>query len=212
MAVSELSNILIDPLPTTVMIVGEDVPIAFDFRTGILFESMMQDGSLSRDEKSICTMQLWYPQGLPDDQERTILEATDQLIWFYHCGKLPGHPQRGNQQEEKGNAKGLSRRVYDFDVDAPLIYAAFLTQYHVDLQDVENLHWWKFCAMFEGLHEEHQISKIMGYRSIELSAIKSRPERERYAKLQAKYALPDNRSPEEKQRMVGALFGGGMMR
>lgn len=209
MPVPEYHNILIDPLPVTVMVAGEEVSIASDFRTGILFEILAQDGTIDKEMKAQAALQLWFPQGLPVYTEESINDAVDQMLWFYLCGKtITEQPEKTNG---KPQSKGISRRIYDFDIDAPLIYAAFLAQYRIDLQDVEDLHWWKFTAMFAGLSEEHEISKIMGYRSIELATIKNKAERERYTKLQAKYALPDNRSVEDKERMIGSLFG-GMMR
>lgn len=209
MTIPECHNILIDTLPATVMVAGEAVTIATDFRTGILFEMLVQDGSISKEDKAQAALELWYPDGLPVYTEESVIEAIDQMLWFYLCGKQSKKPP--TQGVTKPDPKGIARRIYDFDVDAPLIYAAFLAQYHIDLQDVDDLHWWKFSAMFAGLSEEHEISKIMGYRSIELATIKNKAERERYTKLQAKYALPDNRSVEDKERMIGSLFG-GMMR
>ena len=41
-------NMLIDELPRTVMISGAEVPIETNFRTGILFELMMQETPYSR--------------------------------------------------------------------------------------------------------------------------------------------------------------------
>ena len=209
MNASECHNILIDPLPVTVTVAGEEVSIATDFRTGILFEMLAQDGSIDKADKAQAALELWYPRGLPVYTEESVIEAIDKMLWFYLCGKQEKKPpETGGKQPDM---KGISRRIYDFDVDAPLIYAAFLAQYHIDLQDIEGLHWWKFTALFAGLSEEHEISKIMGYRSIELATIKNKAERDRYTKLQAKYALPDNRSVEDKERMIGSLFG-GMMR
>lgn len=204
----EYHNILIDPLPTTVTVAGKEVSIANDFRTGILFEMLVQDGSLSKEERNIAAMELWYPGGLPQYDEQSVLEAVDAMLWFYLCGK---ENKPATQTTTTAPEKAATRRIYDFDMDAPLIYAAFLAQYHIDLQDIEHLHWWKFSAMFAGLTEEHEISKIMGYRAIDLTTIKNKAERERYTKLQVKYALPDNRSVEDKQRMVGSLFGGMML-
>lgn len=209
MSASEYHNILIDPLPVTVEVAGEEVIIATDFRTGILFELLAQDGTIEKEDKAQAALELWYPKGLPVYTEESVIEAIDKMLWFYLCGKQNKQPPASD--DKKPQSKGITRRIYDFDVDAPLIYAAFLAQYRIDLQDVESLHWWKFSAMFAGLSEEHEISKIMGYRSIELATIKNKAERERYTKLQAKYALPDNRSVEDKERMIGSLFG-GMMR
>ena len=75
-----------------------------------------------------------------------------------------------------------------------------MQQYKIDLNSIEYMHWWKFKALFEGLTENTQIVKIMGYRAMDLSKIKDKEEKKRYKKLQREYALPDDRTEEEKER------------
>lgn len=55
----------------------------------------------------------------------------------------------------------------DYDLDADLIYAAFLEQYGIDLIDVEHLHWHKFIALLRGISEDTKLGKVMGYRCYE---------------------------------------------
>ena len=191
---------LIDPLPRTVELDGRDFPIETDFRTAILFELLVQDKAMTKEEKAIYALQLWFPTEMPENLE----DATDKMLWFYTCGKIESNEQATNKSQKAS----ISKRIYDFDVDAELIYAGFLTQYSIDLQDIEYMHWWKFSAMFMGLEEDREISKIMQYRAIDLSSIKNKAERKHYAELQAKYRLPDNRSTEDKEAIAGALFAG----
>ena len=60
--------------------------------------------------------------------------------------------------------------------------------------------------MFDGLKEDNQIVKIMGYRAIDISKIKDKEEKSRYKKLQKLYALPDMRTQEQKEADFGAAF------
>lgn len=191
-------NILIDPLPLTVPVDGRDFKIVTDFRTSILFELMMQDSGIDHEDKVMTALRLYYGDDIPKDIDSAVLE----IVNFYSCGNINTLAGEVTRKQEK------SKRVYDFDIDAPYIYAAFLREYGIDLQDVEYLHWWKFQAMFFALAEDNEICKIMQYRAVDLSKIKSRDEKMRYAKLQARYRLPDGRSTEEKQYAVGAFFGG----
>lgn len=57
--------------------------------------------------------------------------------------------------------------VLDYELDAELIYAAFLGQYGIDLIDVEELHWHKFLALLKGLNEQTKLREVMGYRCYE---------------------------------------------
>lgn len=200
----QVPNILIDPLPLAVPVNGRDLPIESDFRTAILFEQLIQSREVPEEEKIAYAVNLFFPGRFPSSALEQ-LQAVDGMLWFYSCGD----DQKTDQKDKPASDKSrIARRIYDYDVDAPLIYAAFLAQYRIDLQDIEYLHWWKFIAMFRGLAQHHKIVEIMGYRSMNIAKIKNKAEREHYAALQAKYALPDNRSAEEKAAAAGAIFGG----
>ena len=100
------------------------------------------------------------------------------------------------KKEDKNKSRRLSQvqRCYDFEQDAPYIYAAFLTQYRLDLSMTLNydLHWWKFRAMFESLDENLKISKIMYYRTAKTTGM-SKQQRNVINIMKSLYALE---SPE----------------
>lgn len=196
-------NILIDDLPETLTVGGRSYPINSDFRAGILFEMMIQDNELTDEEKAESALDLFFTDEIPDDLEA----AFEALIWFYQCGYQNPNEQRIAEAQAKSRQK-RHERIFDYDIDAPLIYAAFMSQYRVDLQDTD-LHWWKFNAMFRGLHENERICEIIGYRSMNLSKIKDKETRSRYAALKAQYALPNGMTEEQKVAMAGSVFAGG---
>lgn len=195
-------NMLIDSLPTTVEVAGREFVIASDFRTSILYEQLMQDPDIEERDKILAASRLYFPDEFPGDYA----EAMNKIIWFYSCGKELQEFQTDQSSKPKRNRFG-GKRLYDYDIDAPYFYAAFLSQYGIDLQDVEYMHWWKFQALFLGLSENQRLSQIMEYRAIDISKIKNRAERERYAALQNQYRLPDIRSKKQKQHDVGSMFG-----
>ena len=113
------------------------------------------------------------------------------MLWFYRCGK--------EITSSKGNGKGKRvTQIYSFEHDDDYIYAAFMDQYNIDLQDIEYLHWWKFKAMFKSLKEDNEIVKIMGYRSMDLSKIKSKEEKAYYKKMRKLYEIPIPKDEREK--------------
>lgn len=191
-------NILIDLLPTIVNINNVEYEINSDFRTSILFELLMQDNSIGKEDKIITALELYYPV-IPEN----INEAIEQILWFYRCGK--------EITSSKGNGKGKSiTQIYSFEHDDDYIYAAFMDQYNIDLQDIEYLHWWKFKAMFKSLKEGNEIVKIMGYRSMDLSKIKDKEEKAYYKKMQELYKLPISKDEKEKlDEITVALLNGG---
>lgn len=54
-------NLLIDGLPEDVEIGGQTVKIETGFRTGILFEEMIRDVTLSDTEKIQTALELYFP-------------------------------------------------------------------------------------------------------------------------------------------------------
>ena len=182
-------NILIDLLPKEVTIDNKEYKINSDFRTSILFELLMQDSSIGEEEKILMALQLYYPQ-IP----MNINGAIEKMLWFYRCGK--------DISKSKGNGKGKSvTQIYSFEHDDDYIYAAFMDQYGIDLQDIDYLHWWKFKAMFKSLKEDNEIVKIMGYRSMDLSKIKDKEQKTYYKRMKELYKLPIQISKHEEEKL-----------
>ena len=200
-------NMLVDLLPETVNIDGAEVPINTDFRISILYELLIQDDELTLQEKIANALELYYPI-IPDNAS----EAVEKIIWFYSCGKPPRETTRNTEdenQEDPDDAES-GNPIYSFEHDADYIYAAFLSQYGVDLQDAENLHWWKFRAMFKALEDTTEFVKIMGYRSMKITSKMSKEQRAFYKKMQAIHALPvSNKVQEENDKLIEALRNGG---
>lgn len=182
-------NILVDLLPTKIEIDNKKYEINSDFRTSILFELLMQDSSIGEEDKILMALQLYYPQ-IPEN----INEAIDKMLWFYKCGK--------ENASSKGNGKGKSvTQIYSFEYDDDYIYAAFMDQYGIDLQDIDYLHWWKFKAMFKSLKEDNEIVKIMGYRAMDLSKIKDKEQKAYYKKMKDLYKIPTQISKDEEEKL-----------
>ena len=56
--------------------------------------------------------------------------------------------------------------AFDFEIDADLIYSAFMQQYGIDLIDTD-MHWYKFIALMRGISDDTRLGKIIGYRTYE---------------------------------------------
>jgi len=192
-------NILIDILPKSVKVDDEEYSINTNFRINMMFELLMQDDSFSQEEKLYMALELYYNK-IPDN----ITLAVDKMLWFYKCGKedVEVKQEKDNVEieTEAEESEDNKSKIYSFEHDDEYIYSAFLDQYGIDLQDIENLHWWKFKALFKGLKEDNLIFKIMSYRSIKISNDMSDTDKKYYRKMKEIYALPDNRTEEEKAK------------
>lgn len=199
------ANILIDSLPETVEVDGREFSINSDFRTGILFELLIYDDEVKPEDKVAQIFDLYF-EGDPDVPRTKA--AVDALLAFYRCEK---HENKAAKRLAKRTNGGQQpKRIYDFEHDDAYIYAAFLSEYGIDLNDIEYLHWWKFSAMFSALGDDQKICKIMGYRAADLSKIKNKQEKERMTRLKVLYALPNAASKEDKVAHAASVFAGGM--
>lgn len=76
--------------------------------------------------------------------------------------------------------------VLDYELDADLIYAAFLEQYGIDLIEVDELHWHKFLALMKGLNSSTTLAKVMSYRGYEKTDGRKDP----YEELRRAWEIP----------------------
>ena len=168
------------PLPKTVTVSGKKVPIRTGFRSWLLFDKALASEEIPFAKRlAMAFSAVLVDKELPDDFG-ALIEA---LLSFYACGKT------------KAFSKNGEKRVLSFSHDGDLIYAAFLSQYGVDLTR-KNPHWYAFCAMLSGLSSHQVLSKIITYRSVNLSEIENKAQRKFYQKMKARYRLPDNRTAQ----------------
>lgn len=145
-------------------------------------------------------LDICYGGNIPAD----IPQAARAAIGFY-AHKDAQIPEMGENTQAEQGTSSRSKQIYSFTHDAPLICAAFLAQYGIDLTKAD-LHWWLFRALFEGLTDENKICKVMEIRSVDLSKIKDKEQKAHYRRLKRIYRLPDLRCAEEQEAdMINAL-------
>ncbi|MCU6762287.1 Bacteriophage Gp15 protein [uncultured Roseburia sp.] len=174
-------NILIDQLPQTVEIDRIQVPVNWGYRACILLEMVMFSG-LSDEEKIRKALNIFYCGAIPEN----VAAAIEKMSWFYNCGVRKG-------KSESILNKG--KRSYCFEQDAFLIYAAFWTQYHINLNQMgnEQLHWWEFAAMFESLDDSLKIRQVMYWRLADTKGM-SKKEASFIRKMKKVYAIQETES------------------
>jgi hypothetical protein len=187
-------NFLTDKLPTVLMVDGENYEIHSDFRTWIKLtqDFFLKEITASSIAKAIC---LVYKQ-IPPNPESAVLE----LFNFYTVAK--------NKQNETASRR-QGNNVFDFDMDAPLIFASFFQQYGIDLTKTD-MHWWLFKSLFDALSAETAFGKALHFRSVDITQIKDKEQQKYYLKMKRVYSLPDKRSEREKEKDIAenlfALF------
>ena len=170
-------NLWLEPLPDTVQIGDRAYPVRTDFRIwvkcGILLEQQQDPFSLAAELLTLC-----YP-ALPPSFEG----AVQGILSFYTGGNYI-----------KGDGGKTEKPLYSFAWDGDLIYAAFYSQYGIDLCDA-SLHWYQFRALFAGLEDSSRFAAVMEAREVNLSELDSPGQKAYYRKLKARYRLPGEADP-----------------
>ncbi len=167
------SELLTGALPEEVICDGKSFPIATDFTVWVQIEIILLEEKGNFLQKLPRILALCYPV-LPD----TLEDAVRGIATFY----------MGQSPEKHGDRGGGFRPVYSFKQDAAMIYAGFYQQYGIDLLHTR-LHWFQFKALLQALGEETLFGRVVRYRAIDLSDIKSKEQRDFYGKMKKLYPL-----------------------
>lgn len=193
---------LTEQFPEMVEVGGKKFPVRSDFRTALFLEEII---SCSKDvickENLIKMLGAFYvPQELFYTEEHI-----NKMFWFLSCGR------KKQKKRFPKKAAGINdEQPFDFVKDADLIYAGFMQQYHIDLQE-SNMHWWKFMILLENLGSETRLSKIMEYRTLDTNNKRlSKEERSFYSAMQKYYAIRKDIVLTDKEKAIEeALLNGG---
>ena len=187
-------NILIDSLPETVNIRGVDYRINTGFRTSVLFELLIHDKTIPDQKKIYGMLRLYYPV-IPDDKD----EAVKKILWFFNCGKEAKKKTDGRNKTAKDFR--THKATYSFEKDSAMIFAAFYSEYGIDLNADQDMHWWKFFALFESLPDTCKIRQVMQIRGMSLSNLTAK-EKKHINELKKIYALEDDVSVDRRTALA----------
>lgn len=158
-------------LPNVVEINGRLYSIYTDFRVWMKFANDIR--TLRGNER--VTVPYLFKNEVPE-----LCDLQELLRFCFPPCELPRHKSKSNDI------------LFDYELDGDYIYAAFMGQYGIDLLEVEELHWYKFLALFRGLKDDEIICKIMFYRGYE----KPDEKEDRFLKLKESWRI-ERITPEE---------------
>ena len=179
-------SILTKPLPDYVTANEKQYRVNTDYRVWLEFDRVIHLNIPDR-EKMYRVFKLCYIDEIPYN----FIAAYKALMVFYAAKEERDDCSIVPSSEGKQSVKS-----FDFEEDAPYIFAAFMSEYGIDLTKID-LHWWLFTALLTALGENNKFTKIVSWRGMNLSKIKNKEQREMIAKMKRLYKLKDNRSPEE---------------
>ncbi len=167
-------SLLTEELPDSVVFGGQSYGVKTDFRDWLRF----YECAGKRDPVGM----LRVYRRLPPSLEKAL-----ELAAEFGRGGAPPY----------GEKRPAERPVLDCEADAPFIYAAFMSEYGIDLCQAR-LHWYKFRALLAGLSGDRPLVRLMNLRSMDPAAQSDSRRRAEIRRLQRIYACPDRRTGEEK--------------
>lgn len=199
-------NVLFDPFPETVEVHGKEYKIVTDFREWIKFSELLR----CTEQFNIRILDIlleWYVDERPND----IAAALTALQKFLCAEEMNPEEIEQTAQGREDNIgdepeSESSVEAFSFRQDAFCIYSAFMEVYGIDIETIPHMHWWKFLVLFWGLPSGTEIKERIHYRTVDLTTIKNKEERERIKKVRKRIAI---RNPQRKLNdyQIGDVFG-----
>ena len=179
---------LTKPHPDFLLISGREYEINTDFRVWMEISEIFSEENISPADKIIKIFSLIFTSSvLPSSVDEAIKSIGEFLSPF------------SSPSEERGSG---GNTAFSFSHDGGLIYAAFLSQYGIDLTSA-HLHWWRFLALFFAL-DSCKFTEIVKIRTLDLSTIKDTDQKRFIRKLKRLYRLPSV-SPRMSEE-IGKIF------
>lgn len=159
---------------------GELYKINTDYKYALECFKIIDNASISDMERAIAVVSVLFGRedengdiiGIPKNLEKALEKATI----FLSCGK------------ENKNTKTIKKDM-DFEYDKEFIYASFISDYNIDLENKE-MHFWKFCFLISGLTEDSILNRVRDLRNTNLSDYKDSKTKNKIQEAMERVALP----------------------
>lgn len=148
-----------------------------DFKVAIRCNEVAEDTSISDTERALAIIYLLFGEnGLRSNDKEQLLEKAK---YYLSCGK---EISENNEEPDM-----------DYIEDYSYIKTSFRSDYGIKL-DEENIHWWEFNELMNGLSNSELgdccvLNRIRNLRNLDLREISDKKERDKLAKAKEQVAL-----------------------
>ena len=185
-----MCNLLWEELPDYVVIEERKYPVHTSFKNWIRILILAEEKGF-KDAYAVAEMlKLCYRETLPPD----IVSAIFGIIAFLN----------GDTEYSVSSGKKSAQKVFSFSQDASAIYSAFYEKYGIDLSCAQ-MHWYKFCALFENLADDNPFKTLIRIRTMDESEIKNKKASRQVRELKARYGLK-NKTEVDVAQELACLF------
>lgn len=174
--------------PEFVEISGKQYKINTDYKVALACFRAIEDEDINDTARAIVVMSLLFGE---EDKDGNInipefdnYDEVGLIIKKYLCC--------GREMENTQTIK----KDMDYDYDKDLICASFMSDYKIDLSK-EDMHWWHFFSLLNGLTEKCILNQVREIRNYDLEEIKDSKSRRKMEEAKERVALPVNYTREE---------------
>lgn len=162
--------------PTHLRIDNNLYELNTDFRAWVDMERLIRDMRVSPDARTERMLALIFVEPPPLYKPEAIKGIMQQVMLFYHCGKVP--EQTGGKNTDI---------VYAYDVDHQRIKAEYIRYFSYDPWKLPYLHWWDYRACFDYILGD-TFSNMAQLRTLDLSQYKG-SNRAKMAQVKERYRI-----------------------
>lgn len=185
---------MIGQLPTSVNVGGKDEPVRTDYRDILNIFSAFNDEELSKKEKVIVCLEIFYIN-IDDMNVELYEEAYNKAVIFMDQGR-----------ESNGTPEP---KLMDWEQDENLIFPAVNKVAGMEVRACEYMHWWTFMGYYMGIGES-VFSEVINIRSKNQKHKKlEKNEKEFYSKnkdlvdLKIRYSKEELEEREKLKELLG---------
>lgn len=173
--------------PTKMEVNGIVYNIDTNYKTALACFKAIEDENIKDIERAIVVVSLLLGENVPLEDTK---EALDKCAIYLRCGK-----------EINPTTDDIDM---DYFQDEKAIRTSIRQCYHINLNTEQNIHWWEYNELIEGLTEETLLNRIREIRNYDLSKEKDVKMRNRIQKAKEQVALKKKEKPltdEEKKNI-----------
>ena len=160
---------------------GVRYKINTDYRVALRCFEVIEDTSISDEERAFAVVFLLFGE-----------VPTESLVEFL---RIAGDYLRCGEEESSQEAH---ERDIDFNADERYIVASFMSDYRIDLPNVD-MHFWQYIQLIQGFTDKAIMSRVREIRSYDLSELKDPKARAKMIKAKEAVALPDKFTKDEQR-------------
>jgi hypothetical protein len=170
--------------PTAIEVDGKAYAINPGYKHALACYVCINDREIDDTERTLGVLGLLYKE-----QPRNTKLALAQAVKYLQLG-------REHRPREEDAARDL-----DFTKDMHYIRSSFRSDYGIDLNTREDMHWWEFYELLQGLTDDSILNRVRDLRNYDATKVKDPQLRARIQRAQEDVALDDDLSAEDERKL-----------